>query len=277
MIINIIYFSQTGNTRKVAKAMAEVFRSANHSVKTIPYKKAARSDFVEPEVIGVGAPCFESQAPSVVNDYLWSLPELGHKKAFVFSTSGGAPGRVLYDLAKPLMKKGAEVMGGFLCRGTVFYPAPCLVGRCPDRPNEQDLLKAKEFAEDCLSHLSLGNKGPMPGSRPDALKHGLGFYQIAGAFLNDPLLRFLMPKPKVVETKCTECKWCEEECPTNSIQLSPLPTIAKTCFRCYRCLTGCPEDALSVNWGISNFIVWTLYNQTFERWFGDLQPGERIY
>ena len=124
MNINVIYFSQTGNTRKVAKAMEEVFRTESHSVKTISYKKVTPSDFVEPEVVGVGAPCFESQAPSVVRDYLWSLPELDHQKAFVFSTSGGAPGKVLYDLAKPLMRKGAEVMGGFLCRGTCFYPAP---------------------------------------------------------------------------------------------------------------------------------------------------------
>lgn len=277
MNINMIYFSQTGNTRKVAKAMEDVFRSENHLVRTISYRKANPSDFAEPEVIGVGAPCFESQAPSVVRDYLWSLPKLDHKKAFVFATSGGGPGKVLYDLAKPLMKKGAKVVGGFLCRGTCYYPVPCLVGRFPDRPNEEDLLKAKKFAKNLLAHLSSGNEGPMPDSRSDALKHGLGFYQIAGAVLNDSLLRFLMPKPKVDEPKCTECKWCEAECPTKSMKLSPLPVVAETCFRCYRCVTGCPEEALSVRWGISNFIVWTLYNQTFERWFGDIQRGEIIY
>ena len=277
MDINIIYFSQTGNTQKVAKVIANVFSSENHSVRTISYKKVTESDFIEPEVFGVGAPCFESQAPSVVKDYLWSLPDLKKKKAFVFSTSGGAPGKVLYDMAKPLMKKGAEVMAGFLCRGTCYYPVPCLVGRCPDRPNEQDLLKAKEFAQNILTHLSSGKDSTMPESRPDAFKHGLGFYQIVGTFINDPLLRFLMPKPKVDENTCTECKWCEEECPTNSIKLSPKPIVSDTCFRCYRCLTGCPEKAMSVNWGISNFIVWTLYNQTFERWFGDLQKGESVY
>ena len=277
MHINMIYFSQTGNTRKVAKAMEDAFVSKGHAVRSISYTKVIQSDFIEPELIGVGAPCFESQAPSIVSDYLWSLPELGHKKAFVFSTSGGAPGRVLYDLAKPLMKKGAEVVGGFLCRGTTFHPAPCLVGRCPDRPNEQDLLQAKKFAQDLLAHLSSGNGGLMPNSRPDAIKHGLGFYQIVGAFLNDSLIRFLMPKPKVDEGKCTECRWCEEACPTKSMKLSPMPVVSETCFRCYRCLTGCPEGALSVNWGISNFIVWTLYNQTFGRWFGDIKKGEIIH
>lgn len=277
MNICLIYFSQTGNTRKVAKTIAEVFNSEGHSTRTISYKESNHIVFKEAELIGIGAPCFESQAPSLVREYLWSLPELDQKKAFVFSTSGGAPGKVLYDLAKPLMKKGAEVVGGFLCRGTLFYPVPCLVGRFPGRPNDQDLSKAKEFAQNLLDHLSSGISGPMKDSRADAFKHGTGFYQFVGTMINDSLLRFLMPKPKVDEHKCTECNWCVAACPTHSMNLSPKPVVAKTCFRCYRCVTGCPEDSLSVKWGLSNFIVWTLYNETFERWFGDIQKGERIY
>ncbi len=277
MHFNLIYFSQTGNTRRVAKKIYEILKSEGQQAKLISYKKANDNDFIEADVIGVGAPCFESQAPSIVRDFLWGLPQLDQKKVFVFATSGGAPGKVLYDLSKPLMKKGAKVIGGLLCRGTCYYPVPCLVGRFPNRPNEVDLEKVNEFANNLLSHIISGIPGPMPSSRDDTFKLGFGLYQIAGAILNDSLLRFLMPEPKLIDSKCTECKWCEEECPTNSIKLNPMPEIGKTCFRCYRCLTGCPEEAFSVQWGISNFIVWTLYNQTFERWLGDVQKGERIY
>ncbi len=277
MDINVIYFSQTGNTRKVAKAMADVFKKAGHDTRAIGFNKLQPTDFTDADLIGVGAPCFESQAPSHVREYLWDLPELTGEKAFVFSTSGGGPGKVLYDLAKPLMKKGAEVVGGFLSRGTCYYPVPCLKGRFPERPDAQDLAKAEAFASALLDHISSGISGPMPKSRPDALKHGAGFYNIVGAMMNDSLVRLLMPKPKVDNDKCTECGWCAAECPTNSMSLIPKPIIAKTCFRCYRCITGCPEEALSVKWGISNFMVWTLYNQTFEYWLGDIQKGERLY
>ena len=278
MDINLVYFSQTGNTRKVAKAMTGVFKTAGNETRTIGFKKLKKTDFTDADLIGVGAPCFESQAPSNVREYLWKLPpDLTGKKAFVFATSGGAPGKVLYDLAKPLMKKGADVIGGFLGRGTCFYPIPCLKGRFPERPDEQDLEKAKAFARAVLDHIDAGIAGPVPDSRPGALRHGLGFYNIVGSILNDPLLRFLMPKPKADEHKCTKCGWCVAECPTKSIVLDPVPTFAKTCYRCYRCMTGCPEDALSVKWGISNFMVWTLYNRTFEYWLGDVRKGERVY
>ncbi len=277
MKINIICFSQTGNTRKVAKEMADVCRKAGHSVKTITFKKVTHDDFSTADLIGVGAPCFESQAPTPVREYLHNLPSMVGKNAFVFSTSGGAPGRVLWDLARPLKAKGARIVGGFLCRGTCYYPIPCLVGRFPDRPDQTDLKQAGRFAASMLTHLASGASGPMSDSRSDAfLRHGSGLYSIMGAVLKEPLMRFLMPRPEAGD-RCNSCAWCVNECPTKSIRLNPKPEIVATCIRCYRCLNGCPERAFSVKWGVSNFLTWTLYNTTFERWFGDVRSGERFY
>lgn len=276
MRINIINFSQTGNTRKVATAMAGVCRSAGHTVTTIAFKQVTTHDVGSADLIGIGAPCFESQAPAPVREYLQDLPFMGGKKAFVFATSGGAPGRVLWDLANPLRSKGADVLGGFLSRGTCFYPLPCLVGRFPGRPNQADLGNARQFAASLLNHLSSGVSGPMAASRPDVFQHGLGFYNILGAILKGPLVRFVMPRPEAADDRCSACEWCVRECPTNSIRLDAKPAITNTCIRCYRCLTGCPEQAFTVKWGMSNFLTWTLYNATFERWLGDVQPGEEL-
>ncbi len=276
MNIKIIYFSQTGNTRTVAKEMASVCRKAGHTVQTIAFKNVTYDDFNSADLIGVGAPCFESQAPTPVREYLHNLPFLDGKKAFVFSTSSGAPGRVLWDLTKPLQLKGAVVLGGFLCRGVCSYPMPCIVGRFPDHPNQTDLKNARKFAASLLKHMASGSSTPMADSHPDALRHGLGLYNMMGVIFKDPLKRFIMPRPRADDT-CNACEWCVKECPTNSMRLNPEPEITDTCIRCYRCMNGCPNQALSVNWGISNFMAWTLYNTTFERWFGDVKPGEKFY
>jgi len=169
-----------------------------------------------------------------------------------------------------------EVQGGFLSRGTCYYPIPCLAGRFPDRPNRSDLDDARKFAAALLANIASGTPAPMADSRPDVFRHGLGFYNILGALLSDPLMRFMMPLPKADDT-CEGCEWCVKECPTGSIRFNQGPEIADTCIRCYRCLSGCPQQALSVNWGISNFMTWTLYNSTFERWLGDVQAGEVLY
>ncbi len=93
MKVTIIYFSQTGNTRKVARSMAEVFEAKEFSPKLVAFKKVTHNDFTDADIIGIGAPCFESQAPSPVKEILHTLPVLNGKKGFVFSTSGGGAGK----------------------------------------------------------------------------------------------------------------------------------------------------------------------------------------
>ena len=63
----------------------------------------------------------------------------------------------------------------------------------------------------------------------------------------------------------------------DNIGLEPYPVLDNQCIRCYRCLTGCPQEAFAADWRFGNLATWSLYNTAFERWFGDLEPGERIY
>ncbi|MDJ0876729.1 MAG: flavodoxin domain-containing protein [Desulfobacterales bacterium] len=177
MQVKFITFSQTGNTRKVAKAMADALRGLGHEVHSVSFKKVGRNDFRGVDLVGLGAPCFESQAPTPMRQFLASLPSLVHTRAFVFATSGGAPGRVLQDLALPLKKKGAHVLGGFLCRGTCYHPVPCLEGRFPDRPNAGDLEKARRFARSVATLAAAGEMTSLPDeNRVDLLRPGWSLY-----------------------------------------------------------------------------------------------------
>jgi ferredoxin/flavodoxin len=277
MHVTMVCFSQTGNTRKVADAMAEAFRGASHTVRTIPLKKATPQDAATGDLLGIGTPCFSSQAPTPVREFLRTLPALDKRPSFVFATSGGAPGRVLYDLASLLRDTGAEVVGGFLTRGQIFHPAPCIVGRFPNRPAEGDLASARRFASAVAEHVTAGQPGPVAGSRPDVFKPGWGFYDLAALLSTDGFLRLTLPEPKPDSTECNECGWCVRECPMDNIALEPTPVLGNQCIRCYRCLTGCPQQAFAADWTFGNLATWSLYNAAFERWFGDLESGERLY
>jgi flavodoxin/ferredoxin len=268
MNVTLFYFSQTGNTRRIARAMAEVFSEAGYSARTLSLKKALPEDALDADVIGVGSPCFSSQAPTPIKNFLRSLPPIPGKPAFVFATSGTAPGRVLYDLYSILRDKGAVVLGGFLTRGTVRHPAPCLYGRLPDRPNAEDLEQARRFAGEVVENLAAGRTDPLPGSRPDTFRLHKGFYDFVALISTDSAIRFLMPRPKLNPAACNQCRWCEFECPVHNIELHPYPLIGKECIRCYRCVNGCPHKAYEVDWRIGNLIIYALYNKTFTRWFG---------
>ena len=273
----LVYFSQTGNTLKVAETMAEAFRDKGHTVRTLSMKEVHPADILSCDVLGMGTPCFESQAPTPVKDFLIALPPLYGKPAFVFATSGGQPGRVLYDLTRIMQSKGAAVLAGFMGRGTVHHPAPCLIGRMPDRPNQGDLERARLFAIAVDKHLQAGRSGPMPESSKDALTPQWGFYDLV-AFIAQPfLLRILLPKPKLDQTMCNQCRICVNECPVQSIALNPYPVLDGRCIRCYHCQNICPQTAISSSWLIGNIVIFSLYNTLFARLFGDVEPGERIY
>jgi flavodoxin/Pyruvate/2-oxoacid:ferredoxin oxidoreductase delta subunit len=277
MKIALICFSQTGQTLKIAEAMAEGFREKMHSVKIIKMQEAKPADLKKCDLVGVGSPCFESQAPTPVLTWMESWPSLNGKTAFVFATSGGASGRVLYDLTKTLRKKGARVIGGFMGRGMVHHPAPCLTGRLPNRPDAEDLAQARDFALAVDRHVQSGNEDALPESRPDALKITWGFFSLIGLVVKPFLLRIVLPKPKLNESRCNQCSVCAKECPVQSITLLPNPVIDGHCIRCYHCQIVCPQKALSESWWYGNLVILSLYNTIFARLFGDLKPGEKIY
>lgn len=277
MQVVLIYFSQTGNTRKIAHAMADAFRDHGHCVDIQSLKDATREDAIKGELLGVGTPCFSNQSPTPVKNYLRALPPLDGKRSFVFATSSGAPGRVLYDMTRLLREKGAHVLGGFLARGQVHHPAPHMVGQFPGRPNEEDLARARHFADTVAEHVAAQRVDPLPGGRADAVVFHQGFYEWMGTVISDGMSRLLLPEPKLDPERCDQCNWCAVECPMENISLRPYPILGDRCIRCYHCLTGCPQRAYSADWRFSDPFLMLLYNARFMRWFGDLHPGENLY
>ena len=278
MKITVIYFSQSGNTRKVARAMAEQLRAAGAEVNDVPLKKASADLAAASDLLGVGAPCFSSRAPQPVLDFIAGLPDLAGKRSFVFATSGGGPGRVLYEMTSALRQKNANVIAGLLLRGECFHPFPAIKGRFPGRPDERDLAEARAFAQALYEHAAASRTGPLPQSRPDALRPGRGFYDLVAATVTDAHLRRALPPPTADPAKCTRCRLCEIECPTRSIVLDPDPAVVgDRCLRCYRCFNVCPEGAIAAEMRLGNLLTHVFYSTVFERYLGDVKAGEKFY
>ena len=140
----IVYESiHHGNTEKIGKAMAEYLNA--DLIKTNDINVNTLKDY---DLIGFGSGIYNGKLHKNVLDLIEKSPTLSNKKAFVFSTSGQGKAKYNNTIKQKLKEKGFEVVGSFACKGyDTFGPLKLIGGIAKGRPNENDIQKAKEFAE----------------------------------------------------------------------------------------------------------------------------------
>jgi len=133
----VVYYSKTGNTKKVANEIAGALGVEAMNVKQL-------KDFSPAGLLLVGSGTYGNRADKKMIEFLNNLPSLHNVRAAVFGTSGD--GRFeqsagLLEMRRILEEKGALVAGTFCCQGKMFY----LFGR--GHPSEEDLENARKFAK----------------------------------------------------------------------------------------------------------------------------------
>jgi flavodoxin len=143
----IIYVSiHHGNTEKVAKAMAEVLSA--ELVKASDVDITALSKY---DLIGFGSGIYFKKHHKSLLSLVDKLPVLKNKKAFIFYTSGGDKSDSDRELREKLLAKGFDIIGAFSCPGwDTWGPLKLFGGISKDRPNKEDLEKARNFATNLL-------------------------------------------------------------------------------------------------------------------------------
>jgi flavodoxin len=136
-----------GNTKKIADAIADVL----HAQVCTPGKvDAAMLD--DCDLIGVGSGIYYGQHHQSLLDFVDNLPLL-HKQAFVFSTRGGALDHNHEPLKQRLERKGLRIIAEFSCKGLDTSGVFNYIGGVNNnRPNDNDLSDAREFARTLLEH-----------------------------------------------------------------------------------------------------------------------------
>jgi flavodoxin len=134
MSVCIVYHSETGNTKKVAEAVAKATGAVLVPVRdTAGYNKitmylvgapkAHRGEkaVIEPPAIDVsaydlvviGTPVWAWSPTPAANAAIAALTGCDGKKGLVFATSGGKPGETLGVMAQALSARGVKVEGSF--------------------------------------------------------------------------------------------------------------------------------------------------------------------
>ncbi len=139
-VINVLYQSRSGNTRKAAEAIADV--CGVEAVNINEPNNISGSD-----LLFVGMGIYAGKPDSFLLDYLDQLPANTIKGAALFSTS--AQGKDQMQLAVNLLEH----------KGIQIYPRHLLLkGRFlffnKGKPGEEELRAAREFAGEVISSFS---------------------------------------------------------------------------------------------------------------------------
>jgi len=162
----VTYFSQTGNTRKVAEA---IFDEIKGDKEIKPLKEAG--DLARCQRVFVGFPVQSHSVPYPVEVFLKGIPE--GKKIALFWTHGSVAGSLLsrqaLEYASALVAKAKLVMT-FSCRGKVSMQALDMLMKSPEHevwaemaasaathPDEHDLAEARAFARWSMTLFAQGH------------------------------------------------------------------------------------------------------------------------
>lgn len=259
----VIYYSATGNTAKVAKAIHRGMRDLMEECDIVPLKKANPRDMTKYNVIGIGAPIWYFREPANVRLFIYNMPGMKGKLCFPFCSHGSSPTGFMFSIASALKRKGLTIIGYNDWYGSVYQvlhmPKPYLTDGHPD---EIDLKEAENFGREMAERarrIAAGETNLIPklpkGPKADPLWRPQGLEgprspsakQGESGQMPPPSPQ---PQRKINMEKCTYpgCTLCVDNCLVNSIDFSKNPPVFKrNCINCSLCNKLCPEAAIEVD------------------------------
>lgn len=142
MNTKVFYHSSTGNTKKLAEAIAESL-----SVSAQPIEKGKGAGSAPVDLLFIGDGIYFGKPHGDTDAFIESLDPETVKNVAVFASYGGQE-KIGAELKKSLEDRGLHVLGApFLCKGQSW----ALANR--GRPNEEDIAAARAFAKDIASQV----------------------------------------------------------------------------------------------------------------------------
>ena len=182
MKILITYFSQTGNTEKIAQAIHEV-SSKNHESTLKKLKKVKIEELEDYNLVFIGSPCHDSDLAKPALRFLKKIPDspkyaiAGFYTHSTFLPEGDErikklsekwSGKCIATFEEVKKEKNANFKGYFRCQGIPSPPIEQFIHKTiikdeeewadfieevKKHPNENDIEDAKKFAQDILSEF----------------------------------------------------------------------------------------------------------------------------
>ncbi|MFX1500401.1 MAG: EFR1 family ferrodoxin [Promethearchaeota archaeon] len=251
MNVQIIYFSQTKNTEKIAYKIQKGILKSGNQCSIVKIKEADLELLRNFDLIGLGTPTFFYREPRNVELFIKKLPIMEDKHCFLFCTHGSQIGNTFFHMNKALKNKGFIVIGTFdtyASSSIQFYPTPM---HTEGHPDEIEFNQAYKFGKEICNTSERIREGEL-NLIPEFELISDTWWAHDSERLTLDVLRRISPEFLINTDKCSKCLICQENCPVDAINIeAEPPEIQKEgCIFCWGCEKLCPVGAIETNWDL---------------------------
>lgn len=237
--IAAIYFSPTGNTKKIIHAMLPGDKNIqihhfNISLKPTreKFKRTLADLKISPDFWIFGSPVYSGQLPVLFKQNITDIQGEGRPAAGIVTYGNKSYGIAPSQMQGLLIRNGFNVIALAAFIGEHSYCEKFHVGL--QRPNGKDLQIAKHFGQKIFYSSYLHTKNLKLNGKID---------------FTAKLMPEGGPKPFVNPNLCKDCRICINNCPTQAIDPETKnfknTTAKKECISCMSCVKRCPVNASS--------------------------------
>lgn len=230
----VLYFSGTGNSRYVAKIIAEKSKDDIVSMNEL-IKEESKKELISPDRPFIFVcPTYAWRIPHVVEDFIRSATFTGNKKVYFLMTCGDDTANAVGYINELCKFKGFELQGF----AEVIMPENYItMYTAPEKTIAKEIIEKStpailKLAEDIQNGIIFE-----PFTPKAKIKSGI----VNTAFYG------LVVKAKGFHAtdKCISCSKCVKLCPLNNIEMSgSKPSWNNKCTHCMACICGCPVTAI---------------------------------
>ena len=241
------YFSPTGNTEQLAKAMAAAMGdAAGLPVETIdftrPNARARSYTFAKDDLLILGMPVYAGRLPNKILPFVQENLKGSGTPSLAFVCYGN---RAFDDGLSELVYEQKNT--GFLPVAAAAFATQHAFATelAAGRPNEADLEDAKAFARDVWAKIERAGDADAADGLGELTVEGNtppGSYYRPRRMDGEPAV-FLKAKPLTDGDKCIDCGTCARVCSMGSIDPSDVTSVPGICIKCQACVTHCPVGA----------------------------------
>lgn len=222
---SFIYFSATGTTRRIVRAVKETLPVSKTDYNLLRRPIEQDVQIASDNLLVVAMPVYNGRIPALAAESLKRMKGQGTPAIAIVVYGNREYDDALLEVKTMLEEQGFFVLGcgAFIARHSIF---PNVAN---ERPDADDLAQVRMFTQQCVAKLA--SMASADGYTAPVVKGNIPFMP----------LKTVPMKPSSGDD-CDFCGICEKICPTQAIAITEteITTDSNQCISCGACITVCP-------------------------------------